>query len=97
MGWQEEAAVREWEEGRKRIQAWWRAMEEGPSPPGMKRCMNCYEVMPYETSCQCLVDIGISIRAKAVKALSPVVRPKKKKRNQSAKQKEQDRNQGSLF
>lgn len=97
MGWQEEAAVREWEAGQKRIAKWQAASSEGPSPSGMKRCMNCYNTMLYDDYCECLRAVGKSIRLKAMKALVPVVKTEKKKRYKSAKQKEQDRNQRSLF
>ena len=87
----------EWTERYERTQKWLRAMEEGPSPKGMKRCMTCFEVMSYEKSCLCLEEVGKQIRAKAKKALAAAVMPKKKKRDQSAQQKKKYRDQGSLF
>ena len=87
----------EWAEREQYTKAWLKAMGEEPSPAGMKRCMNCFVVMSYEKSCPCLEEVGKQIRAKAKKALAPAVMPKKKKRDQSAKQKKKYRDQGSLF
>lgn len=92
-------ARKEWEELCRRrdwIFSKWDEAAENPTPEGYKRCMNCYETMPWDEYCECLIKTGEEIRRKASQVLAdfqnppanPGTRKKKKKSNDS---------QGTLF
>lgn len=67
-------ARKEWEELCRRrdwiFEKWDEALEN-PTPEGYKRCMNCYEAMPWDENCECLIETGKDIRRKALLAWGP--------------------------
>jgi hypothetical protein len=84
----------DWEAAKARIYKWEQARQSGPAPDGMKRCMNCYEIMPYHEYCACLRRVGEEIRAKAKRDCEQLTKGREPGRKTTRKP---TKEQGSLF